>query len=307
MPAAQAGLHGLAGSFGRVAYGGAISSLTKCGPIAASATDAALAYAVMSPNVPNHFYERLYDGGYHGVPKPNLEGFGNIADLTTVRIGFFAYCFNDADPRVRSLCQEALDHLSQKLHAQVVPILIPHLQWLSLSHGIKISTEFASIWDVQLHNTPQYLEPNSRITLGVGSSVSALEVMSGEYLRAWGFDYVRDLFHKHNLTAIATPMLPILSPPLTEDAKAFGESNTPLSMKLMRYSFLANFLGLPAHSAPVGFATEGDVELPVGLQLIGTHWTEHKLLRIANALESSYTNSLHRPKALFHHNPFEGI
>jgi Asp-tRNA(Asn)/Glu-tRNA(Gln) amidotransferase A subunit family amidase len=313
MPAAQAGLHGLAGTFGRVAYGGAISSLTKCGPIAANAVDAALAYSVMSPNVKGHSYENLYDGGYLGVPHAHLQGFADITDFKGVKIGLFKEWFDDSDPRVRQLCQDAVDYLTDVLGVEIVHISIPHLQWLSLSHGIKISTEFASIWDYELHNSPAYLEPNSRILLGVGSSVSGLEVLSGEYLRAWAYTYIRDLFKQHNLDAIVTPMLPILSPKLTDDAKAFGESNTALSMQLMRYSFLANLIGIPAYSVPVGFVSDNDaqsttpVQLPVGLQLIGTHWTEHTLLRLGHAIEQGHTSKLHRPKALVHFDPFDWL
>ena len=61
----------------------------------------------------------------------------------------------------------------------------------------------------------------------------------------------------------------------------------------MRHIFLANFLGLQAHTVPVGGVDggrDGDsvgLRLPVGLQLLGAPWSEHVLLRLAAALDEA--------------------
>lgn len=47
--------------------------MTKTGPLAATARDAALAYAVMAPNLPGHFFERMYGGGGVSLPVPHLQ------------------------------------------------------------------------------------------------------------------------------------------------------------------------------------------------------------------------------------------
>ena len=48
------------------------------------------------------------------------------------------------------------------------------------------------------------------------------------------------------------------------------------------YTIGVNLAGLPAMSLPVGF---DDNHLPVGLQLIGNHWQEDKLLNMADAYQ----------------------
>jgi aspartyl-tRNA(Asn)/glutamyl-tRNA(Gln) amidotransferase subunit A len=54
----------------------------------------------------------------------------------------------------------------------------------------------------------------------------------------------------------------------------------PLAMYLMDiYTVSVNLAGLPAISVPCGFTTGG---LPIGLQLIGPHFAEPRLLRIAH-------------------------
>jgi hypothetical protein len=104
----------------------------------------------------------------------------------------------------------------------VVSITVPHLQWLSLAHGIKISTEFALAFDKNFHQNWADLETNTRITVGLGKSMSALEVLAAEKLRGWAFDYIHQLFEAHSLSAIANPTVGMLAPPLTADARLYG-------------------------------------------------------------------------------------
>jgi len=42
------------------------TTMIKPGPLAATAEDAAIVYAIISPNQPNHFYNQLYDGNKDG-------------------------------------------------------------------------------------------------------------------------------------------------------------------------------------------------------------------------------------------------
>ncbi len=48
-----------------------------------------------------------------------------------------------------------------------------------------------------------------------------------------------------------------------------------------------NLAGLPAVTLPCGFAEEGGVRLPVGLQMVGRAFGEGELLRIAHAFEQT--------------------
>ena len=64
-----------------------------------------------------------------------------------------------------------------------------------------------------------------------------------------------------------------------------GESNTALILRMTRHIFLANLLGLPAASVPLGLGV--DSRLPVGLQLVGAWWEEATVLRLACALEGT--------------------
>ena len=72
----------------------------------------------------------------------------------------------------------------------------------------------------------------------------------------------------------------IASPTAPTTAYKLGAVLDPVAMYLGDvYTIAVNLAGLPAISMPVGFTQEG---LPVGLQLIGNHWDDGKLLTTAH-------------------------
>jgi len=319
LPACMSGVHGLATSFGRIPFHNhSDSSMIKAGPLAASSQDAALTLAAIAPNAPGSFYTDMYDGGVNGPPQPHLSGFSNIQDLSDVRLGVYPEWFSHSDAHIQQEATAALESLKRR-GAQIVEIHIPHLRIMGLAHAFKISTEFALGWDAHFYNYPDSMEPGGRVVVGLGSTVTALEALAADKLRAWGKNYVNNLFKEHDLTAIVNPTMPVEVPELTESAKLRGESNTVLSVKVMRYIFIANLLGLPGYSVPIGHAVaqdppstpaageagEAPLRLPTGLHFLGNHWEEHKLLRLAHAVEAGHTRQLpNRPRPMFFYDPF---
>ena len=131
------------------------------------------------------------------------------------------------------------------------------------------------------------MEPAGRIVVGLGSTITALETLAGDRVRAWAFDYMTELFQRERLTAIINPTMPIEVPELTEETKLRGESNTVLVMKMMKYIFIANLLGLPGYNVPVGYlpaANDPTLRLPVGLHLLGNHWEDHQVITISDVI-----------------------
>jgi aspartyl-tRNA(Asn)/glutamyl-tRNA(Gln) amidotransferase subunit A len=93
--------------------------------------------------------------------------------------------------------------------------------------------------------------------------------------------------------AIVAPSAPITAPRIGESVvKIRGEEETVRSA-LVRVSRPANFTRHPAISIPCGFTEEG---LPIGMQLIGRHWDEARLLEIAQFYESETDWHTRHPK-----------
>jgi aspartyl-tRNA(Asn)/glutamyl-tRNA(Gln) amidotransferase subunit A len=62
-----------------------------------------------------------------------------------------------------------------------------------------------------------------------------------------------------------------------------AKTSDPITMYLNDiYTIGANLAGLPAISIPCGFVPEGGRDLPVGLQLVGPHFSESRLLSVSH-------------------------
>jgi len=62
-----------------------------------------------------------------------------------------------------------------------------------------------------------------------------------------------------------------------------AKTSDPITMYLNDiYTIGANLAGLPAISIPCGFVQEGGKDLPVGLQLVGPHFAESRLLAVSH-------------------------
>jgi aspartyl-tRNA(Asn)/glutamyl-tRNA(Gln) amidotransferase subunit A len=79
----------------------------------------------------------------------------------------------------------------------------------------------------------------------------------------------------------------ILTPTSPTVAFKIGEKyDDPLAMYLSDiYTVSANLAGVPAISIPCGVSAEN---LPIGLQLIGNHWSEALLLNLGHAYENAF-------------------
>lgn len=280
IPAAMQGVFGLKATWGRIAVDDdCCTANVAAGPMAGSAADAALFYEVIGPPCAAHFYQRLY--GAWPLPPAHYSGFNRVDDLSDIRLGIFEEWFADCHPEVLARSREALAYLQER-GAEVVPIKIPHLEIMALAHATNISMDFTLGHERQFFDDSKTLEPATRIQLALGGSMSGVEFLATGWVRGWSMDFFERLFDNERLSCIFTPTLATLPPRMPPAARYTGESNTTLSMELLKYIFPANLCGLPSISIPAGLSTDG---LPIGVMVTAKHWDEHVCLRLANTLD----------------------
>jgi aspartyl-tRNA(Asn)/glutamyl-tRNA(Gln) amidotransferase subunit A len=86
-----------------------------------------------------------------------------------------------------------------------------------------------------------------------------------------------------DVDVLVTPTTPIPAPTIAE-LKQNPDLLRPRELLLLRNTRPINVWGLPAISVPCGFTESG---LPIGLQIIGPHWGEARVLQVANAYEQA--------------------
>ncbi|KAG7338018.1 amidase [Nitzschia inconspicua] len=286
VPASMSGVEGLATTCGRIPFErGSTSTNNKAGPLAPTITDIALSYLLLSQPHPKSFTTNLIGEAY--LPLPYLTDLSTHDpanfNLEEVRLGVFWEHFQHTDPFVYEKSLNAVQFLEGK-GATIVNITIPYLREIHLSHGLKIVSEFGNLWESPFYNTTYQLEANTEITVMLGRTLTADEILSAEKIRHFAIQYVRkNLFEGLQLDAIVSPMLGDKVPKLPRGYRGYGESNTALVYKIMRFVPLANFLGLPSLTVPIGY--EEDTGLPIGFQLLGDAWSEPTLIRLGSVVE----------------------
>ncbi|MBN1812575.1 MAG: amidase [Anaerolineae bacterium] len=270
IPASFCGVVGLKPTYGRVSEYGAAPlcwSLAHVGPLAATATDAALAYAAMAGPDPQ-------DPASLHQPVPTLDGW-DCLDLSDLTLGIYQPWFRHASASVVSTCEEMLkqfEHLGAKLRE----VIIPDLEAGRVAHLITIATEMVQALSKTYAEHHREHGLDVRLNLASARAFAASDYVQAQQVRTRliaNFNRVLE-----QVDVIVTPTTGLTAPVIPEVALSGGESDLATLTEIMRFVTPANLTGLPAISFPAGY---DDTGLPIGMQAIGRAWQEHTLLRLA--------------------------
>ncbi|KAJ3161092.1 hypothetical protein HDU86_007713 [Geranomyces michiganensis] len=284
IPAAFCGLFGLKPTAGRVSETGAFPlapTVGVVGPIAATAADMAVAYAVMAgpdPLDPNTMAQPP-------VALPTAD-----ASVKGLRIGVYKPYFEDAEPAVVAACRALLDELVTR-GAVLVDITIPELEEMRVAHANIITSEMGAA----MASFPRTsLSAATRTALAVTQSTLAPhDYVTACRVRTRGMATLKALYA--NIDVIATPSTAIPPPKRLPGAKEWSDYTT--SAKSMRFIVMANLCGVPAVTVPAGYTRDGG--LPIGMQFQAKWWNESLLLSLAATCETVLPGGRRRPGVLF--------
>jgi len=274
IPASFCGTVGLKATFGRVSEFGAYPlcwSVAHVGPLAASATDAALAYAVMAGpdlNDPNSLHQ----------PEPTLKGWEKL-NMRGLRLGVFWPWFRHASDEVVSVC-EALLRQFEKMGATLHEVSIGDLEAGRVAHTLTIASEMMQTMSATYPEHHKEHGMDVRINLALAKAFSATDYVLAQRVRT----RLINNFNKamENVDMLITPSTGLVAPAIPADALPDGNSDLTTLVEIMRFATPANLTGQPAISFPAGYNSAG---LPIGMQAIGHAWQEASLLGLALVAE----------------------
>eukprot|EP00298_Acanthocystis_sp_HF-20_P018361 c21954_g3_i1.p1 GENE.c21954_g3_i1~~c21954_g3_i1.p1 ORF type:complete len:622 (-),score=275.65 c21954_g3_i1:37-1869(-) len=290
IPASLCGVVGLFPTFGRIPSNqnfGVAWSVGGSGPFGTTVNDVAISYITMA----GPYSESLKS---LNQPPVHLNGYNKIESLEDIKIGLFKNYIKDSDNEIHSLVFKIIDKLIKEKKVITKDIVIPHLSAISQSHAMIIMTEMALMLNTFWKNHSNDFGYDTSINLAFARSFTGLDVNSARKIRTWLMKKINDIFKDVDL--LVFPTTGTTAPEIQPDALEFGESNIPLLQKIMRFSFLANFCGLPAITVPIGYDSNN---LPIGIQFVANHWNEHILLRVARVVELIRDFELKRPSVHF--------
>jgi aspartyl-tRNA(Asn)/glutamyl-tRNA(Gln) amidotransferase subunit A len=295
-PASFTGTSGLRATYGRVSRHGMVafaSSLDQAGVIARSAEDLALLFTAMAGFDPRDStcVDRPADDYLAGLGR-GVEG---------LRIGLPREYFTaDLAPDVAAPIMAAVDEL-QRLGASVVEVALPnqHLSVpvyyvlapaeassnLSRYDGVRYgyrAPEFSDLNDMYAKTRAQGFGAEVKRRIMIGTYVLSHGYYDAYYLQAQRLrrliadDFARAFGQCDVIMGPAAPSVAFDIGARTQD---------PVQMYLDDlYTIPINLSGLPGMSIPCGF---GDKGRPVGLQIVGNHFDEARMLAVAHAFQQA--------------------
>ncbi|XXQ37012.1 Amidase domain-containing protein [Plasmodiophora brassicae] len=268
IPSALTGQFGLKATFDRIAHKhGFTYSVGHVGPIASSLADLAIAFAVMS--------------GVAALPNTDVP-------LPRLKIGVFRPHFENADTEIVQRCREVLDTLARHHGAEIVDITIPFLNIMTKAHVGIISSEILRF--VERYPNPfSELSPELRISLSLTKQFTAQDLLAAQQVRAFATDQIKKIFKTVDI--MATPVTSVTAHQVPNDVTTAGESDVSTTSKIMTFAPLANLVGHPSISIPVGCDSSG---MPIGMQFEADFWKEDILVHVAAVVEKSVSNKLRR-------------
>ncbi|MFC2990816.1 Asp-tRNA(Asn)/Glu-tRNA(Gln) amidotransferase subunit GatA [Halomonas tibetensis] len=301
-PAAFCGITGLKPTYGRVSRYGIIayaSSLDQAGPMARTARDCALLLnAIAGPD--SHDSTSVA----RGVPDYTEELDAPLAGL---KIGLPREYFGDGlDPQVDAAVREAVK-VYESLGASVREVSLPHTHYaipayyviapaeassnLSRYDGVRFGHRCqapADLMDLYKRSRAEGFGEEVQRRILIGTHTLSEGFFDAYYTKA---QQVRRLIRQDFLDAFEEVDV-LMGPASPTPAFDLGANKDPVSMYLQDiYTIAVNLAGIPGISVPAGFVGKR----PVGLQILGTHFAETRLLNVAHQFQQATDWHLRRP------------
>jgi aspartyl-tRNA(Asn)/glutamyl-tRNA(Gln) amidotransferase subunit A len=283
IPASLCGVVGIKPTHGRVSLRGVVPlapSLDTVGPMARSVRDAALLLQAIAGHDPE-------DPWSVDVPVGDYSAHLD-AGVAGIRVGVPSeYAFDGCEPEVAAAAARAVAVL-ESLGARRVEVKGDALGLWWIANMDVLLAEAADFHRQRYEVHATGFGEDVRGILAAALALPASQRASAARLR----DALRRGEAEERLFVAADvllmPATPVVAPRVADVAPA-----DPLA-SLTHNTAPFNLAGLPALSIPCGVTTTG---LPIGLQIVGRHWDEATLLRVAAAYEAA-RGAMPRPRGV---------
>jgi aspartyl-tRNA(Asn)/glutamyl-tRNA(Gln) amidotransferase subunit A len=273
IPCAFTGIFGLKPSFGRVpAYPlSAMGLLAHIGPMARTVEDAALMLNVLSR--PDH-------RDPYALPPENRDYRDGLEK--GVRGWRLAYSptlgYARVDPEIAAAVAAAVRQF------EALGAVVDEIETIFPSPREALFTLWAAGAATLLRGYPAdrqaVVDPGLVETAAAGERISAVDYLGADLVRT-ALGQTMAAFHlKYDL--LLTPMMPIPALPVGHDLNDPARERHWIDWSPFSYPF--NMTRQPAASIPCGVTRAG---LPIGLQIVGPLYADHRVLRAARAFEAT--------------------
>ncbi len=304
LPASFCGVTGMKPTYGAVSRFGLVayaSSLDQIGPFARDIADIALLLNLI-------YRHDSLDSTSVETEHPDFTSFldKSVSGMTLgLPVEFFSKLSNEDVDRSLSEAKK----LFQKQGVKFVELSLPSLDYgvaayyiiapceassnLARYDGVKFghrAEAFDNMIDMYCRTRAEGFGQEAKRRIMLGTYALSSGYYDAYYLKA---AKIRTLITQDFKKAFDSCDA-ILSPVAPAPAFRIGEKiDDPIEMYLTDvFTIPVNMAGLPGISCPVGFSSQG---LPIGMQLISSHFQESKLIQLVSAFQKETDHHLKRP------------
>lgn len=280
VPASMENLVGLKPTFGRVSKYGIFplsASLDHAGPLTRTVEDCALILNAIAGYDP-------MDASSIDEPVPDFtRGLENGVAGMVIGIDRDYSFYEGTAPEVRAAVEGVAADLEQA-GATIVEVRIPEQNYVTTTLLTILLNDASSYMQQRLRERSADFDPATRLMFELGEITPGVHYVTAQRARSVIIQAVKNTFNAYGLDALLSPTLPITTVPIP-DLPLPGPSGEAPMTSLLRLTPVGNLTGLPALSAPCGFASNG---LPIGYQVLGRPFAEGTIFRIARAYEKRH-------------------
>jgi aspartyl-tRNA(Asn)/glutamyl-tRNA(Gln) amidotransferase subunit A len=266
IPASLCGIVGLKPTYGRVSVRGVIPlswSLDHAGPMGRCVDDVAALFNAINAYDTNDPYARLTSN----VQLPTSNFRIGIPD---------GYFFSDLHPDTEAAYRAAIKTLGE-IGFELRDVALPGFEASEKASAKILLSEAAAYHQKHIEKNADQIGEDVLTRFKWGLDVTGVEYALARRTQVEWRHKLAQLFE--SIDALVLPATPFPAIRIDEsDPVALSRGN------LTRFTRMFNLTGNPAIVLPCSRTADG---LPIGLQMVGAHWQEEKILRIAKAYEEA--------------------
>lgn len=290
IPAALNGIFGLKPTYlrlGRTGDAVRFNTIAQTGPLGQSTADLVNLLEVVGA-MPD---PQDFPTGF--VPQnPNLIDEWRSAlgrGIKGCRIGLWRWAWNVAEDSIAQVGMEAL-HALEKDGAELIEVDIPYGEFHEAVGIVTLGVEMIGIVSDIISQFSRQTGDDLKLILNLLSTINAREYMQACRTRA--VLRVNVAKTMAGLDLLAMPTTNLLAPPYPKEESRLSILDNVCTRELCRFSFLANLIGLPVGTVPVGMHNG----LPIGVQFMGDAWDEASVIAVMAHCERLELTALPAPK-----------
>ncbi|MGM0985003.1 MAG: amidase [Pseudomonadota bacterium] len=279
IPAAACGVVGYKPSINLIDTGGVLPlswTLDHVGTIANSVSDAGLGAAFLMGSTSSIRHQILSSfKEFSALPREGLDQCRiALIEIDGMPLSSDVSKVINNSVKITSTQKAVVEKESLKFSVE------SHVAWLNIMYP-----EASSFYVEKENCDYTSFSSSTRVQLEAGKHIAAVDYLKAQRFRAMFSGYFNSFFDKYDF--VVMPTLPVVAPKFDDQTVTLGDKDVTIQDAMTFTNSIANMVGCPAITIPVGFDSNA---MPVGLTILAPFKKDLALLEFAKKIENLFSD-----------------